>query len=170
MASTSGLQQGAAEWLLTIQEGHRRFQDIVDALFTRRGDRSEADGGAPALIRWLDDMMQSMLDVIWELEEGPAPQLDEFINWRQAHTLMQHCYDIFEEGCDLCAALEAGLPAQSDMCDQMFVAGEGQPPLEEGDIQGGSEEWQLVPASPRLAAPYNRWAKRRISQSVACHR
>ncbi|GBG87801.1 hypothetical protein CBR_g45957 [Chara braunii] len=54
-------------------------------------------------------MMQSMLEVIWELEEGPAPSLDDFVDWHQAGLLMHSCYNIFRSGQDRCAALEAGL-------------------------------------------------------------
>ncbi|GBG65234.1 hypothetical protein CBR_g50025 [Chara braunii] len=84
--------QGADEWLLTIQEGCDRLRSMVEALSVRGGDWLEAEGGAAALIPWQDDTMQSTVDAIWELEEGPAPRLDEFVDWRQAETLMQRCY------------------------------------------------------------------------------
>ncbi|GBG69422.1 hypothetical protein CBR_g4116 [Chara braunii] len=54
-------------------------------------------------------MMQSMLDIIWELEEEPTPSLEEFVDWHQADSLMHRCYGIFRNGQDRCAALEAGL-------------------------------------------------------------
>ncbi|GBG61445.1 hypothetical protein CBR_g21790 [Chara braunii] len=69
--------------------------------------------------------MKRMLDVIWELEEGPAPQLDDFIDWHQAGLLMHGCYDIFRKGQDRCATLEAGLWLRSDGSDQSLGAGEG---------------------------------------------
>ncbi|GBG84478.1 hypothetical protein CBR_g38762 [Chara braunii] len=53
--------------------------------------------------------MQSMLEVIWELEEGPAPSLDDFVDCHQAGPRMHRCYDIFRSGQDRCAALEARL-------------------------------------------------------------
>ncbi|GBG92752.1 hypothetical protein CBR_g56913 [Chara braunii] len=57
--------------------------------------------------------MQAMLDIIWELE-GPAPPLDEFVDWHRAGLLMHVCYDIFRIGQERCATLEIGLQGGSD--------------------------------------------------------
>ncbi|GBG63633.1 hypothetical protein CBR_g38944 [Chara braunii] len=57
--------------------------------------------------------MQAMLDVIWELE-GPAPPLDEFVDWHRAGLLMHRCYDIFRIGQDRWATLKEGLRGCSD--------------------------------------------------------
>ncbi|GBG85753.1 hypothetical protein CBR_g40482 [Chara braunii] len=113
MAPITESQQGADKWLLTIQEGCARLRSIMDALFMRGGDWLEVEEGAAAD---QENTMQSMLDIIWELEEGPAPQLDEFIDWRQAETLMQRCYDIFKEGRDLFEALVERVLTQFNVC------------------------------------------------------
>ncbi|GBG85207.1 hypothetical protein CBR_g39772 [Chara braunii] len=80
MASLAQLQQDADDWLLTIQEGCVRLRRIVEALSAKGRD--------------------------WHAE-GPAPQLDDLIDWPQAKTLMQRCYAIFTDGRDLCDAIEA---------------------------------------------------------------
>ncbi|GBG61514.1 hypothetical protein CBR_g21856 [Chara braunii] len=108
MVSNEELRSGAAEWLLTIEEGARRLQEVVNILCSSHGDQLGVARGTVTLQPWLEDMMQSMLEVIWELEEGPAPSLDDFVDWHQAGLLMHRCYDIFRSGQDRYAALEAG--------------------------------------------------------------
>ncbi|GBG67244.1 hypothetical protein CBR_g88533 [Chara braunii] len=109
MVPIEQLQSGAAEWLETIEEGGCRLQEVVAILCSSHGDQSGAVGGTITLAPWLKDMMQSMLEVIWELEEGPTPSIEEFVDWHQAGLLMHRCYDIFRNGRNRCAALEAGL-------------------------------------------------------------
>ncbi|GBG67238.1 hypothetical protein CBR_g88526 [Chara braunii] len=114
MDSNEDFRRGAAEWLQTIEEGGRRLQEVVDILCSSQGGQLGTVGGTDSLALWLEDMMQAMLDIIWELEEGPAPSLDEFVDWHRAGLLMHGCYDIFRIGQDRCAALQEGLMGYFD--------------------------------------------------------
>ncbi|GBG82935.1 hypothetical protein CBR_g36462 [Chara braunii] len=109
MDSDEDLRRGAVEWLQIIEEGGRRLQEVVDILLASQGGQLGTVGGTVSLAPWLEDKMQAMLDVIWELEEGPAPPIDEFVDWHRAGQLMHGCYDIFRIGQDRCATLEEGL-------------------------------------------------------------
>ncbi|GBG60092.1 hypothetical protein CBR_g423 [Chara braunii] len=44
---------------------------------------------------------QQMLEIIWELEVGPAPELDALIDWRQVDDLLNDCYTLLDEGGNL---------------------------------------------------------------------
>ncbi|GBG75634.1 hypothetical protein CBR_g20263 [Chara braunii] len=109
MDSNVELRRGAAEWLQIIEDGGRHLQEVVDTLCSSQGGQLGAVGGTVSLPLWLEDMMQAMLDIIREMEEGPAPSLNEFVDWHQADLLMHRCYDIFRRGQDRCAVLEEGL-------------------------------------------------------------
>ncbi|GBG59416.1 hypothetical protein CBR_g38442 [Chara braunii] len=114
MDSDEDLQRGAVEWLQIIEEGGRRLQEVVDILLASQGGQLGTVGGTVSLAPWLEDKMKAMLDVIWELEEGPAPPLDEFVDWHRAGLLMHGCYDIFRIGQDRWATLKEGLLRCSD--------------------------------------------------------
>ncbi|GBG80690.1 hypothetical protein CBR_g31149 [Chara braunii] len=90
------------------------MQEVVDTLLSSQGGRLGTVGGTVLLAPWLEEKMQAMLDIIWELEEGPAPPLDEFVDWHRAGLLMHGCYDIFRRGQDCYDTLEERLLGSSD--------------------------------------------------------
>ncbi|GBG80193.1 hypothetical protein CBR_g30559 [Chara braunii] len=103
------LQCGAEEWLTTLEKGCRRLQELVEALSVRSNEEPGIDGGAILLAGWLNDTAEDILDVMWELEEGPDPQLDAYIDWRWADDVMNTCKAFFVKGRDLRILLEARL-------------------------------------------------------------
>ncbi|GBG73983.1 hypothetical protein CBR_g17694 [Chara braunii] len=107
MASVAQLQHDADDWLFTIQEGGVRLRGIVEAMSAKGRDWRAVEGGGTALLTWTENSMQDMLEVIWELEEGSDPRLEDLLDWRQAKTLMQRCYAIFREGQNLYDAIMA---------------------------------------------------------------
>ncbi|GBG70623.1 hypothetical protein CBR_g7925 [Chara braunii] len=42
-------------------------------------------------------MTQSIMEIIWEAEEGPDPRLDTLIKWGQVDILMERYYELFDE-------------------------------------------------------------------------
>ncbi|GBG68337.1 hypothetical protein CBR_g2881 [Chara braunii] len=102
MNLTANLQQAAANWIYTVKEGKRRLREIVTLVSSTVRDWSEVIGGGTSRTAWLEDKRQRMMDVLWELEEGPNPQLDDLLDWQLADSLMGDCYGIYEEGSDLC--------------------------------------------------------------------
>ncbi|GBG78578.1 hypothetical protein CBR_g27803 [Chara braunii] len=75
---------------------------MVDALRSQLGARFEADGGAASSNPPFREVMRNMMQIIWELDEDGLMSL----NGQQEETLKRCCYDIFEEGQDVYAALE----------------------------------------------------------------
>ncbi|GBG77831.1 hypothetical protein CBR_g25761 [Chara braunii] len=106
MASPGELHRGAAAWLCTLERGQRRLQLIVGELYLQKQQGTEVDRGAISLLVWLAGRSQDMLAIIWELEEGPASQLDPIIDWSQADELLNVCYARSEEGVALRTELE----------------------------------------------------------------
>ncbi|GBG80188.1 hypothetical protein CBR_g30554 [Chara braunii] len=96
MASMRDKQRGAPQWLSSIRY---RLQLMVDELRSQLGALFEAGGGAASSNLPFQEGMTNMLQVIGELEDGP-------IDGYQEETLKRCCYDIFEEGQDVYAALE----------------------------------------------------------------
>ncbi|GBG60434.1 hypothetical protein CBR_g5610 [Chara braunii] len=74
----------------------------------------EVERGAISLAGWLKDKSEDMLELIWELEDGPDPRLDVCIDWRRADGIMSICKTLFKEGRDLCALLEDRLEGDID--------------------------------------------------------
>ncbi|GBG60847.1 hypothetical protein CBR_g15969 [Chara braunii] len=103
MASMGDDQHRAADWLSSIR---CRLQVMVDALRSQLGARFEVGGGAASSDPPFQEGMSNMLRVIRELEEGPPFQWDGLIDSQQDETLKRCCYDIFEVGQDVYAALE----------------------------------------------------------------
>ncbi|GBG82018.1 hypothetical protein CBR_g34198 [Chara braunii] len=100
------LQRGAEELLTTLEKGCRRLQELVEALSVRSNEEPGIDGGAILLAGWLNDTAEDILDVMWELEEGPDPQLDAYIDWRRADGVMNTCKALFVKGRGLRFLLE----------------------------------------------------------------
>ncbi|GBG69665.1 hypothetical protein CBR_g4495 [Chara braunii] len=67
---------------------------------------AEIDGVAISMVQWLEDRTQEMLDVMWELVEGPDPQLGTYIGWRRADGMMGSCKALFTKGHNLRNMLE----------------------------------------------------------------
>ncbi|GBG73698.1 hypothetical protein CBR_g17040 [Chara braunii] len=108
------LQLGANGWLITLEKGWRWLQEIVRDMSLRLQAELEVEEGAIPLAGWLKDKSEDMLEIIWELEEGPDPRLDVCINWRRADGIMSVCKTLFNGGCDLCALLEDRLEGDID--------------------------------------------------------
>ncbi|GBG63816.1 hypothetical protein CBR_g39600 [Chara braunii] len=70
-------------------------------LSLRWQEGAEIEVGAISMAEWFDDMSRDMLDVIWELEEGPDPQLEAFIDWRHEDDSIGVCKALFAQGCHL---------------------------------------------------------------------
>ncbi|GBG82477.1 hypothetical protein CBR_g34853 [Chara braunii] len=100
------LQRGAEEWLTTLEKGCRQLQELVEALSVRSNEEPGIDGGAILLVGWFNDTAEDILDVMWELEEGPDPQLDACVDWRRADGVMNTCKALFVKGRDLRFLLE----------------------------------------------------------------
>ncbi|GBG87963.1 hypothetical protein CBR_g46330 [Chara braunii] len=79
---------------------------MVDVLRSHLGVQFVADGGAASSNPPFQGGMTNMLQVIWELEEGSALEWGGLMDDQQEETLMRRCYDIFEKGQDVFAALE----------------------------------------------------------------
>ncbi|GBG67619.1 hypothetical protein CBR_g749 [Chara braunii] len=112
------LQRGADDWLMTLEEGCRRLQVMEGELSLRSHEEPEDVGGAASLAGWVKNMADDMLDIIWELEEGPDPQLESCIDWTRAHGMMSTCYALFAEGRNLRYKLEERLTGNDDKEDE----------------------------------------------------
>ncbi|GBG88092.1 hypothetical protein CBR_g46581 [Chara braunii] len=112
------LQRGAGDWLMTLEKGCRRLQVMVGELSLRSHEEPEDVGGAISLAGWVKNMADDMLDIIWELEEGPDPQLESCIDWTRARGMMSTCYALFAEGRNLHYKLEERLMGDGDMEDE----------------------------------------------------
>ncbi|GBG81207.1 hypothetical protein CBR_g31879 [Chara braunii] len=97
MASEGNLRQAAAVWLSTLVEGRRRLQDLVHLLSSPSLLPPEVVGGPVSAARWVATVMQQMLETIWVMEVGPAPELDEFVDWCQTDALLSECYTLLDE-------------------------------------------------------------------------
>ncbi|GBG82000.1 hypothetical protein CBR_g34180 [Chara braunii] len=100
------LQHRAEEWLIILEEGCKQLWTIVGVLTMRQQEGEEIDGGAISMDQWLEDRTQEMLDIMWELEEGPDPRLDAYIDWRRADDRMGACKALFTMGRNLRNQLE----------------------------------------------------------------
>ncbi|GBG67295.1 hypothetical protein CBR_g434 [Chara braunii] len=112
------LQRGADEWLMTLEKECRRLQVIVGELSLQSHEEPEVEGGAISVADWLKDMTDDMLDIIWELEEGPDPQLEACIDWRRVDGMMSTCYALFTESQNPRYMLEERLEGDNDMEDE----------------------------------------------------
>ncbi|GBG75772.1 hypothetical protein CBR_g21016 [Chara braunii] len=115
MASNRDLQQAADNWLVVLQDGRRRLQEAVLRLSSAARDWSGVDWGATSLTGWLEEMLQRMLGVLGELEKGPDPRWEHLLDWQLVDELMCCCYELYEEGNDLCveyAARSTGEPTE----------------------------------------------------------
>ncbi|GBG60990.1 hypothetical protein CBR_g18586 [Chara braunii] len=114
------LQYPAEEWITTLEEGCKQMQTIVGLLMQRQQEGGEIDGGAISMDQWLEDRIQELLDILWELEEGLYPQLDVYIDSRRADDRLAACRTLFTLGRDLRNQLEYryGLLASEDDCGE----------------------------------------------------
>ncbi|GBG69806.1 hypothetical protein CBR_g4635 [Chara braunii] len=123
---SSNLQYEVDQWISLLEAGRCRLQGLVDALSTTANTWPEVDGGAASgLEQWVEDMTQSIMEIIWEAEEGPDPRLDTFINWGHVDILMERYYELFDEAHVLRTTLEKraqeGLVEYDDKCPQQTV-------------------------------------------------
>ncbi|GBG66023.1 hypothetical protein CBR_g55002 [Chara braunii] len=81
-----------------MEDSRQRLQDMVSLLSASTPPPPEVVGGAISVARWVETVLQQMLEVIWVLEEGPAPELDELVDWRQVGALLNDCYALLDEG------------------------------------------------------------------------
>ncbi|GBG67324.1 hypothetical protein CBR_g463 [Chara braunii] len=86
----------------------------------RQHEGGKIDGGAISMEQWLEDRIQELLDILWELEDGPDPRLRGYIDWRRADDRLAACRTLFTLGRDLCNQLEYrhGLLADEDDCSK----------------------------------------------------
>ncbi|GBG62358.1 hypothetical protein CBR_g30312 [Chara braunii] len=114
------LPQQAEEGITTLEEGYKQMQTIVGLLMQRQQEGGEIDGGAISMDQWLEDRIQELLDILWELEEGPDPRPDVYIDWRRADDRLAACRTLFTLGRDLRNQLEYryGLLADEDDCGE----------------------------------------------------
>ncbi|GBG65476.1 hypothetical protein CBR_g51071 [Chara braunii] len=63
-------------------------------------------------------MADDILNIIWELEEWPDPQLESCIDWTRAHGMMSTSYALFAEGRNLRYKLEERLMGDDDKEDE----------------------------------------------------
>ncbi|GBG88847.1 hypothetical protein CBR_g48459 [Chara braunii] len=103
------MQHGAEEWLIILERGCRRLQELVEELSERSNEEPGTEVGAISLAGWLNDTTKDIMQGMWELEEGLDPQLDAFIDWRRADSMMNTCTALFAKGRDLRFLLEDGL-------------------------------------------------------------
>ncbi|GBG82845.1 hypothetical protein CBR_g36374 [Chara braunii] len=108
------LQRGGDEWLITLEKGCGQLQEIVEELSLLLKEESEIEGGAISLADWLNDTADDMLNIIWELEEMPHPQLEARINWTRADSMLATCKALFTEGRNLCNLLEERLEGEKE--------------------------------------------------------
>ncbi|GBG82492.1 hypothetical protein CBR_g34868 [Chara braunii] len=102
MTLTANLKQAATNWIYKLKEGQRRLREMVTLVSSTACDWSGVERGETSRTVWLEDKRQRMMNVLWELEEGPDPQLEDLLDWQLADSLMSDCYAIYEEGSDLC--------------------------------------------------------------------
>ncbi|GBG62138.1 hypothetical protein CBR_g29337 [Chara braunii] len=117
MELSGELHRGADDWLLTLEDGCRRLQVMVAELSWRSHEEPEDAEGAISPTAWVKSTADGMLDVIWELEEGPDPQQESCIDWTRARSMMSSCYVLFAEGGNLCFKLEKRLKGDDDIED-----------------------------------------------------
>ncbi|GBG87154.1 hypothetical protein CBR_g44612 [Chara braunii] len=91
---------------------------MVGKLSLRSHEEPEDVGGAISQAGCVKNMADDMLDIIWELEEGPDPQLESCIDWTRAHGMMSTCYTLFIEGSNLRYKLEERLIGDDDKEDE----------------------------------------------------
>ncbi|GBG82569.1 hypothetical protein CBR_g34945 [Chara braunii] len=108
------LHLGANEWLVTLEKGRRWLHEIVGDMSLGLQMEPEVEGGAISLAGWMKDKSEDMMEIIWELEEGPDPRLDICIDWRRADGIMAVCKTLFNEGRDLYDLLEDRLESVID--------------------------------------------------------
>ncbi|GBG63297.1 hypothetical protein CBR_g37383 [Chara braunii] len=82
----------------------------------RRQQGPEVDWGATSLATWLDDITQETLEIIWDLEEGPDPQVEPFIEWKRADELMSTCKALFVEARNMRYELEDHFQRMDNDC------------------------------------------------------
>ncbi|GBG85433.1 hypothetical protein CBR_g40075 [Chara braunii] len=82
----------------------------------------EIDRGAVSVASWVKVTMERMMEVICGLEEGPNPQLEDFIDAKKRDDLLNQCYDIFEKGCEIMLVQQNGgaLPVRMATKGQLF--------------------------------------------------
>ncbi|GBG92164.1 hypothetical protein CBR_g54516 [Chara braunii] len=112
METTMELQQGADDWLITMERGCQQLQAVVGVLVGQMQKGSKVDVGEMKLDEWLEARGQDMLEILWELEEGPDPRFEayldwrrldpsSYLDWRRLDPKMGVCQALFREGRDL---------------------------------------------------------------------
>ncbi|GBG76210.1 hypothetical protein CBR_g21959 [Chara braunii] len=81
-----------------MEDSRQHLQHMVSLLSVSTPPPPAVIGGAIEGAKWVENVIQTMLEVIWVLEEGPIPELDEFVDWRQVEALSSDCYTLLDEG------------------------------------------------------------------------
>ncbi|GBG75883.1 hypothetical protein CBR_g21125 [Chara braunii] len=101
METTMELQQGAYDWLITMEKGCQQLHAVVGVLLGQMQKGSKVVVGEMKLDEWLEARGQDMLEIMWELEEGPDPRFEAYLDWRRLDAKMGVCQALFREGRDL---------------------------------------------------------------------
>ncbi|GBG70745.1 hypothetical protein CBR_g8042 [Chara braunii] len=96
MAMRPMLEQMRREELQRLQ-----LQAVVGVLVGQMQKGSKVDVGEMKLDEWLEARGQDMLEILWELEEGPDPRFEAYLDWRRLDAKMLVCQALFREGRDL---------------------------------------------------------------------
>ncbi|GBG62637.1 hypothetical protein CBR_g31272 [Chara braunii] len=123
MATEAELQRGADDWLSTLETGGRWLQAVVRFLSYQLQKGLVNEQGAIMLVDWLEARIQDMLDILWEVEEGPAPQFYAYMDWRGVGARMGVCQALFREGRDLRYQLEDRLAMDDKGVDGELLLG-----------------------------------------------
>ncbi|GBG91412.1 hypothetical protein CBR_g52299 [Chara braunii] len=110
---SENLQRQAQEWVAELEDTQQRMQQIVGALASVARAGSVVDWGGSTMTAWLEDKCQQLSTILWQIVEDP--ELEPFVDWQRANTLIMNCNMIFSDGVDYYDQLKERLSIETSM-------------------------------------------------------
>ncbi|GBG82537.1 hypothetical protein CBR_g34913 [Chara braunii] len=95
---SENLQCQADEWVAWLEDSQQHMQQIAGALASVAQDGSMVDLGGSTMSTWLEDKCRQLSTILWQIVEDP--ELEPFVDWQRAKTLIMNCNMIYSEGVD----------------------------------------------------------------------
>ncbi|GBG85307.1 hypothetical protein CBR_g39875 [Chara braunii] len=95
---SENLQRQADKWVAGLEDSQQHMQQIAGALASAAQAGSMVDLGGSTMSTWLEDKCRQLTTILWQIVEDP--ELEPFVNWQRAETLIINCNMIYSEGID----------------------------------------------------------------------
>ncbi|GBG72836.1 hypothetical protein CBR_g12403 [Chara braunii] len=108
---SENLQHQAEEWVAELENTQQHMQQIVGDLASVARAGSVVDWGGSTMSTWLEDKCQQLSTILWQIVEDP--ELEPFVDWQRADTLIMNCNMIYSDGVDYYDELKERLSSET---------------------------------------------------------